>query len=210
MTGSGREIVVPAGEGRCRRLARGATLSVVNTHGTQVVDTWAFAVAGDAGGIPGGVPEFMSMEHCREVLKRIVFEPGDILITNRYRPILTVLADTSPGGHDTLIAACSEAMYIQAGRPPGHRNCSDNLRDALAAEKVALPFTPSPWNLFMIAAVIDGHAIDYRRPVSRPGDCVTVRAEMDCLVVVSACPDDVYPTNGGDGTPRDVLLRLGG
>ena len=212
MTGPDREIVVPAGEGRCCRLARGATLSVVNTHGTQVVDTWAFPVPGDAGGDAGGDrgggPEFLSMEHCREVLKRIVFEAGDVLITNRYRPILTVLADTSPGGHDTLIAACSEAMYIQAGRPSGHRNCADNLRSALAGENLALPFTPSPWNLFMIAAVIDGRAIDYRRPHSRPGDSVTVRAEMDCLVAVSACPDDVYPTNGGDGTPRDVLLRL--
>jgi hypothetical protein len=215
MTGSGREIVVPAGEGRCCRLARGATMSVVNTHGTQVVDTWAFpaafpaasstALRGDTGG-----PEFLSMEHCREVLKRIVFEPGDVLITNRYRPILTIVSDSSPGGHDTLIAACSEAMYTHAGRPPGHRNCADNLRNALAGMNMVFPFTPSPWNLFMIAAVIDGRAIDYRRPVSKPGDSVTVRAEMDCVVAVSACPDDVYPTNGGDGTPRDVLLRLGG
>jgi hypothetical protein len=204
MTGSDRDILVPAGEGRCCRLAKGATLSVVNTHGTQVVDTWAFPVPIDA-----AAAEYLSMEHCREVLKRIVFKPDDVLITNRYRPILTVLADTSPGGHDTLIAACSEGMYLQAGRPPGHRNCADNLRNTLAGVHLALPFTPSPWNLFMIAAVIDGTSIDYRRPVSRPGDAVTIRAEMDCIVAVSACPDDVYPTNGGDGTPRDVLLRLG-
>ena len=217
MTGSDRDILVPAGEGRCCRLAKGATLSVVNTHGTQVVDTWAFPAAFPgafpaAFPVPGDIadnPEFLSMEHCREVLKRIVFEPGDVLITNRYRPILTILADTSPGGHDTLIAACSDGMYTHAGRPPGHRNCADNLRNALAGLNFSLAFTPSPWNLFMIAAVIDGRAIDYRRPISRPGDSVTVRAEMDCVVAVSACPDDVYPTNGGDGTPREVLLRLG-
>jgi uncharacterized protein len=205
MTGSVREIVVPAGEGRSCRLARGAILSVVNTHGTQVVDTWAVPLPPDS-----SAPEYLSMEHCREVLKRIVFEPGDGLITNRYRPILTIVADSSPGGHDTLIAACSEGMYTHAGRPSGHRNCADNLRNALAGENVVLPFTPSPWNLFMIAAVIDGREIDYRRPISRPGDSVTVCAEMDCIVAVSACPDDVYPTNGGDGTPRDVLLRIGG
>ena len=109
-----------------------------------------------------------------------------------------------------LIAACSDGMYTHAGRPTGHRNCSDNLRAALAPHGIALPFTPSPWNLFMIAAVPQGKAIDYQRPVSKPGDLVTVRAEMDCIFAVSACPDDVYPTNGGDGTPRDVLLRVGG
>jgi uncharacterized protein YcgI (DUF1989 family) len=205
MAQNARDLAVPAGEGRAVRLAAGARLSVVNIHGTQVVDTWAFPLAPDRAS-----PEFLSMEHCREVLKKIVFEPGDVLITNRYRPILTILADTSPGGHDTLIAACSDGMYTHVGRPPGHRNCSDNLRAALASHGMALPFTPSPWNLFMIAAVIDGRAIDYRRPVSKPGDAVTVRAEMDCVLAVSACPDDVYPTNGGDGTPRDVLLRIGG
>jgi len=36
------EIRVPGGEGCSVRLARGTTLTVVNVHGTQVVDTWAF------------------------------------------------------------------------------------------------------------------------------------------------------------------------
>jgi uncharacterized protein YcgI (DUF1989 family) len=35
-----------------------------------------------------------------------------------------------------------------------------------------------------------------------------MRAEMDCLMVFSACPDDVYPTNGGDGTPVDAHVEL--
>ena len=209
MAGQTRDIGVPGGTGHALRLKAGETVSVVNVHGTQVVDTWAFPI--DA--MPSSArtaAEFLSMEHCREVLKKIVFDAGDVLITNYYRPILTMQADTSPGGHDTLIAACSDGMYTNAGKPTGHRNCSDNLRNALAPHGIALPFTPSPWNLFMIAAVPQGKAIDYRRPVSKPGDLVTVRAEMDCIFAVSACPDDVYPTNGGDGTPRDILLRTGG
>jgi uncharacterized protein YcgI (DUF1989 family) len=199
------EIVVPAAKGRWVRLLAGDNLSVVNVHGTQVVDTWAFPVPQPADGF-----EFLSLEHCREVRNRIVFEPGDVLITNRYRPILTFLSDTSPGGHDTLIAACSQGMYRNAGRPPGHPNCADNLAASLAEAAIAMPVTPAPWNLFMIAAVVDGKSIDFRRPVSKPGDSVTVRAELDCVVAVSACPDDVYKTNGGDGTPRDALLRIGG
>jgi uncharacterized protein YcgI (DUF1989 family) len=150
------------------------------------------------------------MEHCREVLQRIVFEPGDVLVTNRYRPILAIVADTSPGGHDTLIAACSRAMYAHAGAGEGHANCADNLAHALEGHGHVLPFTPSPWNLFMLAPVADGRTIDYVRPTSRPGDYVEVEARMDCLMAFSACPDDVYPTNGGDGTPRDVDIVLSG
>ena len=129
---------------------------------------------------------------------------------NTYRPILTLTADTSPGGHDTLIAACSREMYLHAGRSGDHSNCADNLAAALKPHGIALGLTPSPWNLFMLAPVIDGRRIEYRRPRCRPGDYVEVRAEMDCRLVFSACPDDVYPTNGGDGTPVDAHVVLFG
>ena len=44
------------------------------------------------------------MEHC--ALPRRSSPAGDALVTNRRRPILTLVEDTSPGLHDTLIAAC--------------------------------------------------------------------------------------------------------
>ncbi|MBC6441149.1 MAG: urea carboxylase-associated family protein [Rhodospirillales bacterium] len=95
-------MTLPAREGLAVPLKRGRRLRVVNMHDTQVVDTWAFP--------DNETGEMLSMEHCREVLQRVVFEPGDELITNRYRPILKIAADISPGEHDTLIAACSRAM----------------------------------------------------------------------------------------------------
>jgi hypothetical protein len=60
----------------------------------------------------------------------------------------------------------------------------------------------------MSAPVRGGRAIEYRRPTCRPGDHVEVRVEMDCVMVFSACPDDVYPTNGGDGTPVDAHFAI--
>ena len=107
-------------------VAQGQRLRVINTFGTQVVDTWAIAADDPS--------DYLSMEHCREVIQRIVFEPGDVLMTNHYRPILKILADTSPGGHDTLIAACSEPMYRRAGAAPGHASCAGNLATALASQ----------------------------------------------------------------------------
>ena len=56
----------------------------------------------------------------------------------------------------------------------------------------------------MSAPVTDAGSITYQRPSSRPGDHVEVRAEFDYTLILSACPDDHCPTNGGDGTPTDA------
>ncbi len=193
-------VTIPAGRGAAARLRAGQHLRVINTHGTQCVDTWAF-VADD-------VSEFLSMEHSRSNLEKVYFETGDVLATNRYAPLLEIVADTSPGGHDTLIAACTEEMYTRAGRPAGHANCTDNLRAALAVLGVDAGRTPAPWNLFMLAPVEADGAIRFTRPTSAPGDYVELAALRDAIVAFSACPDDVYLTNGGDGSPADAHFAI--
>jgi uncharacterized protein YcgI (DUF1989 family) len=60
----------------------------------------------------------------------------------------------------------------------------------------------------MLAPGVDSRSIEYQRPRCRPGDYVATRAEMDSLMVFSACPDDVYPTNGGSGIPVDVHVEI--
>jgi len=42
----------------------------------------------------------------------------------------------------------------------------------------------------MLAPMVDGRSIEYQRPRCRPGDYVEMRAEMDSLMVFSACPDE--------------------
>jgi uncharacterized protein YcgI (DUF1989 family) len=56
MTGSSEVMTVPARRGRAQRLAKGQAIKIINTHGTQVCDTWAFSAE--------DLHEFMSMEHC--------------------------------------------------------------------------------------------------------------------------------------------------
>ena len=132
----GRRYAVPAREGRAVRLARGERLTLVNTHGTQVCDLWAFSAA--------NLAEFLSWEHARAALGRIAPRAGDALVTNRRRPILTLVADTSAGVHDTLVAACDLFRYLGLGVADYHDNCSDNLRMALAAIGERAPECRSP------------------------------------------------------------------
>jgi hypothetical protein len=66
------------------------------------------------------------------------------------------------------------------------------------------------FNFFMNIAVLpDGNDLETRATVSRPGDWVILRAEMDCFVAFSACPQDVVPIHGvGGGTPRDAAFTI--
>ena len=50
--------------------------------------------------------------------------------------------------------------------------------------------------------------ISFAAPVSRPGDSVRLRAEVDLIVVLSACPQDLVPVNGDLRAPQDVYYRL--
>ena len=181
-------IEIPARRGKAARVSKGQTVKVINTKGQQVVDTWAFNA--------DDLREFMSMEHSRVALGRIIPAIGDRLVTNRRRAILALVEDTSGGIHDTLFAACDRWRYELLGCTEYHDNCTDNLATALAALGLIPPETPAPLNLFMNIPVVDGNHVEMRPPVSRPGSHVALRAEMDCVIAFSACPQDLLPING--------------
>ena len=193
-------ITIPARGGKACRVVAGQSVRVINTHGQQVVDTWAFNAA--------DLAEFMSMEHSRTHLSRILARVSDSMVTNRRRPILTLLEDTTAGLHDTLLAACDRFRYELLGCDGYHDNCTDNLAAAMAALGLPVPETPSPWNLFMNISVGPDGALSFQPPVCGPGDHVLLRAELDCVVAFSACPQDIVPINGVACTPTEAHFEV--
>ncbi len=193
-------VEIPARRGKATRIARGRSVRVINTPGTQVVDCWAFS---------HDAPwEFMSMEHSRVALGSLFPRVGDGLVTNCRRPILTLLEDSSPGIHDTLMAACDRYRYEQLGCAEGHDNCTDNLHMALSEIAFTAQETPAPLNLWMnVPVAVDG-GLQYLPPVSDPGDHVVFRAEMDAVIAFSACPQDMVPVNGADCVPKAAHFEL--
>jgi uncharacterized protein YcgI (DUF1989 family) len=191
---------LPARSGRAARLAAGEAIRIVNTHGSQVVDTWAFNAA--------DLAEHMSMEHTRPTLGTIFPKAGMKLYTNRRRPILFFEADSSPGVHDTLMAACDAHRYRLLGCVGHHDNCTDNLFAAMAALGLTPPECPAPLNLWMNIPVAADGATAWGEPVSKPGDFVVLRAELDCVVALSACPQDILPINGRDRVPTEAHFEV--
>ncbi len=197
---AGELVTIPARRGKATRLGKGQSVKVINTHGEQVVDTWAFNAA--------DLQEFMAMEHWRVTAARISPKAGDALVTNRRRPILTLTEDTSPGVHDTLMAACDRYRYALLGCDGYHDNCTDNLFAAMEALGLQPPQVPCPLNLFMNIPVLDDGRLDFCEPVTRPGDAVVLRAEMDCVVVFSTCPQDMVPINGKAQQPTEAHFQV--
>lgn len=191
---------IGAGRGGRIPVIAGDQVEVINVSGTQVVDFWCF---------PKSSPQqYLSLEHCREVLGKIYFSPGDVLVSNTYDRVFEYLSDTTGGLHDTLIAPCNPEMYRRFGRPEGHPSCTGNFQAAIAEAGIAIPFVPSPWNLFMRARVGTDGGIVYERPPFIPHGKVVLRLLVDATIIVSSCPDDCYPTNGGDGSPRDFEVLV--
>jgi uncharacterized protein len=197
---SGQAFLIPAGRGVARHVNQGQTVKVINTHGSQVVDFWAFN-AEDLG-------ECMSMEHTHTALGRIVPKVGDVLVTNRRSPILTVVEDTSPGAHDTLIASCDRFRYQQLGCTGHHDNCTDNLAHALGALGLERLVQPCPFNLFQNTPVRNGVEISWEAPLCKPGDAISFRVEMDAVIAFSACPQDLLPVNGIDCVIHDAHFEI--
>jgi uncharacterized protein len=193
-------IEIPARKGKAARLGQGQIIKIINTEGQQVVDTWAFSAA-DLG-------EFMSMEHSRVAMGHIIPAVGDALVTNKRRPILTLIEDTSGGVHDTLFAACDRWRYELLGCPGYHDNCTDNLLRALADIGLGAPEVPAPLNLFMNIPVVDGNRVEVRPPVSTAGSHVALRAEIDCILAFSACPQDMLPVNGPAMRPTHAHFEI--
>ncbi|MBG6095833.1 DUF1989 domain-containing protein [Nocardioides luteus] len=194
-------ITLVARTGRAFRLGVGDSITIVNLYGQQVVDTWAIS--------PVDPSTVLSMAHTRMATGKLAVQEGDVLVDSDREPMVLLESDTSEGRHDTLIPACDPARYRQLGVVGHHDSCAANFRDALQELAVPLPSqVPQPLNLFMNVPVAGDGTLVIEPPMSRPGDRVALRALQPLVLVLSACPQDLAPTNGAHHAPRDVELLL--
>jgi uncharacterized protein YcgI (DUF1989 family) len=178
---------ITARRGKAVPVKQGQAIRIVNTSGHQVVDFWAYAA--------GHLTEFSGMEQCRASWLKLCPEVGDHLYSNRRRPLMTLEEDTSPGRHDTVIAPCDNERYGLLGCTEYHDNCKDNMHAALLELGYSVPFTPASLNLFMNIPWQENGSLSFEPPISKAGDYVVWRARLDCIAVMSCCPQDILTIN---------------
>lgn len=189
---------VPARSGKGFSVRKGDLIKIVDLHGQQPVDFWAFNRR--------DIYEFLSCEHTKPSIEKLFPHQGDAAFTTHRRPIVTMVEDHSPGQHDMQFAACDRWRYKELGARGKHASCTENLHKALKTLRLKLPFTPQPWNLFTNFFINPDGTFSVKAPDTKPGDFVVLRAEMDAYVIVSACPQDMNETCGG--RPTDIQIEF--
>jgi uncharacterized protein YcgI (DUF1989 family) len=192
-------LTVPANGVEAFRVNAGQTFRITDPDGGQVGDLFAYAAQDPS--------EWLSASHTRAVTNRLFPAVDQHFFTNNRRPILKFSEDHSPGRHDMLIAACDAPRYAALGHP-GHPSCAANLIVSLARCGVHRPaVVPQPVNLFMDIQPAPTGVLTWTPASTQPGDYVVLEAVMDCVVILSACPQDIAPVNSGRPTPLVVSLE---
>ena len=179
------------------RLARGEVLKVIDPEGTQVSDMLAFNAA--------DVREVISNGRTFDYEETIRLGAGNRLWSNRSRVMLEIVEDTV-GTHDFLLTPCSEATFRHFyPEHPVHHGCFGNLAEALAPFAIAPDAIPCAFNIFMNVPVAPGGGLRVDPPVSKAGDFIRMRAEMDLVIGLTAC--SAYASNGGCFKPIDYAIE---
>ncbi len=181
------EVIVPGGHGRAFRAAKGTYITIEDLEGKQIGDFVAFNEADPA--------EWLSPPHTRVALMSMQMQVGDKLVSTLRRPMLEIVQDTA-GVHDFSVPACDPTRYEVYFGIQGHRNCLENLHEALEPYAVDIVQIRDPFNIFQNSPTTPDGKLLLAEPVTKPGDRIVFRALIDLIGAVSACPQDFYPVNG--------------
>lgn len=179
-------------------LKRGQYLRVIDPEGEQVSDLMAFA--------EGNPDEWLSSGRTFDYEETIRITAGHTLWSNRSSKMLTITEDTC-GTHDFLLTPCSPEMYtLLYDLPPDHDHpsCLMNLHEHLAPHGMTRDRVPTTFNIFMNVPVRPDGSLSVEPPVSKPGDSITFRAEMDLVIGLTACAAE--GTNNGTLKPIDYEI----
>ena len=202
------EQVIPPKEGHGLTVQTGQVLRVTDLEGKQVVDMAIFNRANPR--------EKLSTSYSRtryvpkpgaEYVPRDKLLEGDTLMSTLCRPMATFVKETPEpkGVHDTHNRMCNRYLYESYGLGP-RDGCHENIANAVARWGILSEDIPDTMDLFMNYHhdCAKGRWI-IGEPVSKPGDYVEFRAEMDLIVGLSNCPlDALAPCNAYRCTPVKV------
>jgi len=180
----------------------GQTLCIIDTHGQQAVDTLFYNAAHPE--------ERYSAQDTILAQGAAYIGTGTRILSNEGRVMLTVTADTS-GRHDTCAGACSrESNTVRFGHEASYLHaCHDNFLIEVTKHGLTRADIVPNINFFMNVPISPDGTMTIVDGLSKPGDHVMLRAEMDVLCVISNCPQINNPCNGFDPTPIRVLVWNG-
>jgi uncharacterized protein YcgI (DUF1989 family) len=177
-------------------LRQGQLLKIIDPQGEQVSDLTAFSLEDKA--------EWLSSGRTIDYANTIYLTTGNLLYSNRSRPMLSIIEDTV-GRHDFLLTPCSpETFQIIYSNHEYHPSCFENLHTNLAEFGITPDMIPTTLNIFMNVIVQPNGELKIDPPPSKAGDYIVFRAEMDLIVGITACSAEM--SNNYSFKPIDVEI----
>lgn len=200
------EFVIPARHGRAFEVKKGQVFRIHQIVGGQVGDCVFF-----------NADDTREMFHCGQSWAINVIAGTGTSKSFRYfysKPprenvMMTVLKDTYPNHWGNMGGRCSQRLYeIRDSLAAGsHRSCQENLREALEPFGLTGDDIIDVFNVFMNVDLHTDGTFTIRPTEVGKDDFIEMRAEMDILAAVSACPADTSPTNGGKSAPLGIRIH---
>ena len=186
--------MIEACTGKSIDVKAGETITVIDVEGGQVADFFA-----ECEGCPD---EFLSTGVTIDCNGSLKLEEGSVIYSNLYRPMLKVLYD-DVGEHDLLHPCCRKEMYdFFYHNGEGHPNCLDNINKSLGGKRPII----HPVNLFMHTKINENGTIEVMKPLSKAGDKIIMKVEMDLRLGIASCSVSESDCNGGRCTPIKVII----
>ncbi len=183
--------VIKKQTGSAFSIKKGQSLKVICPKGEQVSDMVLFNAHDKREKISSG--KTLDFE------ESILITKGNFLWSNRSNKMMEIQEDTN-GRNDFLLAPCSpETFKIMYNHTGYHPSCFENLYTNLAKFDIAPDDIPTAFNIFMNVQFSQDGRINVDPPLSKPGDYLLFKAEMDLIVGLTACSAE--DSNGGSFKP---------
>lgn len=183
--------IIEKQSGAAFELLAGQKLKVTDPLGQQVSDMVLFN--------RNDIREKISSGKTMDFEERILISTGNFLWSNRSRKMMKIETDTN-GRNDFLLAPCSpETFQIMYQKEAYHPSCFENLCSSLKVHGIEPDQVPTAFNIFMNVQFDQQGRISVEPPLSRAGDHVIFRAEMDLVVGLTACSAE--DSNNGSFKP---------
>lgn len=177
----------------------GQQWQTIDLYGNQAVDCLLYSAADHA--------DRYSAQATVAAQRNIFLTTGSVLRAESGTALMTVVAD-EVGNHDTIAGACSqESNTLRYGHHTRHQHaCVENFLTEALRWGLGKRDLVSNINWFMNVPVEADGTLGIVDGLSAPGKSVTLRAEIDTLVLISNCPQINNPCNGFDPTPVRMVV----
>jgi uncharacterized protein YcgI (DUF1989 family) len=197
------DFVIPAEYGRACLVRKGQVLRIHLVEGQQVGDC-AFFNADDTKeqfhvGQTWALNVMLNTGTARSFRHFYSKPPRENLM-------LTVVEDTVRVHFGNCAGRCSTKLLALRDKRMGVRSCQENLAEALAPFGIAGDDIGDVFNVFMNVDLGTDGSFAIRAPETKAGDHIDLRAGMNIIAGISACPNSTNPVNNFRAKPLGVTI----